>query len=181
MGSNRNNEYNPRLHVAIEPNIGLDRDTRQSVVEMLNQILADEAVLMTKTRSAHWNVSGQDFYGLRTFFNDQLKQLYHLSDDIAERVRVLGGMTISSLTEVLAHAQLVERPGEVPNILHLLADHETVIRFLRKEIQKCAEEYEDEGTAVVLVCAMSIHEKMAWMLRSYTETEAINSRNKEII
>jgi starvation-inducible DNA-binding protein len=178
MGSNRNNGYSPKLPVSIQPNIGLDSDTRRSVVEILNQTLADETLLMLKTRHAHWNGCGPDFFELHIFFDTQFKQLNDISDDIAERVRMLGGFAIGGLNEILTHARLVERPGETPYILCLLADHEALIRFLREDTQKCSEEHEDEGTSDLLVSIMRIHEKMAWILRSYTEAESIYGKNK---
>ena len=51
MTHNRNDVHNPRLQISIQPNIGLDSDVRHSVVELLNSILANEAVLKAKTRS----------------------------------------------------------------------------------------------------------------------------------
>lgn len=180
MGNNRNNEYNPSLQVSIQPNIGLDSDSRQSVVDMLNRTLADETMLMIKTRHAHWNVSGPDFFELLTFFDLQLKQLNEILDDLAERVRMLGGLTIGGLKDISDHTRLVERPSVIPDILHLLADHETVIRIVRKDTQKCSEEYEDEGTSTMLVSIMRKHEKMAWMLRSYTETEVLSGKDRSV-
>ena len=47
------------------------------------------------------------------------------------------------------------------------------IRFLREDARKCTEEYEDEGTFEMLVSIMRLHEKMAWMLRSYIETDPV--------
>jgi starvation-inducible DNA-binding protein len=55
--------------------------------------------------------------------------------------------------------------------MNLLADHEAAIRLLREDARKCSEEHEDEGTFELLVSVMSLHEKMAWMLRSYLEIE----------
>jgi starvation-inducible DNA-binding protein len=174
----RNNGHNTKLQVLIQPNIGLDRDVRRSVVELLNITLADEAVLTTKTRSAHWNVSGADFFELHTLFETQYQLLNNISDDIAERARMLGGFAICSLEEFLSHTRLEEQPGDVPDILRLLADHETSIRFLREDARKCTEEYEDEGTFGLLVSVMRLHEKMAWMLRSYIENEPFHGENQ---
>lgn len=171
MAHNRNDGHNPALLVSIQPNIGLDSDVRHSVVAILNHTLADEAVLTLKTRNAHWNVSGEGFLELRILFNSQYKQLNDICDELAARARILGGIAIGSLQEFMDYTQLEEQPGIVPNILHLLADHETCIRFLRKDTKKCAEEYEDEGTLELLVGVMCLHEKMAWMLRSYIEPE----------
>ena len=173
MGYDHNDGHNPLLQVLIQPNIGLDRDVRHAVVEILNQTLANEAVLTVKTRSAHWNVSGTGFSELHILFDTQYKQLNDISDEIAERARILGGIAIGSLQEFIKYTRLEEQPGVVPDILRLLADHETSIRFLREDARKCTEEYEDEGTFELLVGVMRLHEKVAWMLRSYIEKEPV--------
>jgi starvation-inducible DNA-binding protein len=178
MQHNRNDGHSPKLSVHIQPNIGLDSEVRHSVVTLLNIILADEVVLTTKTRCAHWNVRGADFFELHTLFETQYKQLNHISDEIAERARMLGSFAIGSLEEFLHNTRLEEQPGNVPDTLRLLADHETFIRFLREDARKCTEEYEDEGTCELLVGLMRRHEKMAWMLRSYLEAESLNEKKQ---
>ncbi len=174
MEHNRNDGHNTNLQVEIQPNIGLDSDVRHSVVDILNNALANEIVLSQKTRSAHWNVSGVGFLELHILFDSQYKQLNEISDEIAERVRMLGGIAIGSLQEFINFARLEEQPGNVPKIMNLLADHEAAIRFLREDAKKCTEEYEDEGTFELLVSVMRLHEKMAWMLRSYLEIEPVH-------
>lgn len=169
MEHNRNDGNNPKLQVLIQPNIGLDGDVRRSVVEILNNSLANEAVMTAKTRSAHWNANGAGFFGLYTLFDTQVKQLDKLSSEIAERVRMLGGTAIGSLRDFLDCTRLEEQLGGVPDILRLLADHEACIRYLREDAKKCSEEYEDEGSFRLLVSVLVLHEKMAWMLRSYIE------------
>ena len=173
MDLNRNDGHNPKLQVLIQPNIGLDNDIRHSIVEILNHILANEAVLTQKTRSAHWNVTGTGFIELCILFDSQYKQLNEISEEIAERVRILGGIAIGTLQEFIQYTRIEEQTGFIPNILRLLADHETSIRLLREDGKKCTEEYEDEGTFDLLVGIMRLHEKMAWMLRSYIENEPI--------
>jgi starvation-inducible DNA-binding protein len=179
MSHNRNQIHNSKLPVLIQPNIGLDSDTRQSVVALLNITLADEAVLTTKTRSAHWNVRGVDFLELHTLYATQHQLLNNISDEIAERARMLGGFAIGSLEEFLNFTRLEEQPGDVPDTLRLLADHEIYIRFLREDVRKCTEEYEDVGTSELLVSVLRLHEKVAWMLRSYLETELMNGKNQK--
>ena len=169
MSTDRDNGKNKTLQVATQPNIGLDSDVRHSVVNILNNTLSNEVVLSVKTRGAHWNASGQDFYELYILFDSQYSQLNSITDKIAERARMMGGIVIASLKEFLANTRLEEMPGQVPGILTLLADHESSIRFLREDVRKCTEDYEDEGTAELLVRVMRLHEKMAWMLRSYIE------------
>ena len=182
MRHNHNDGHNLDPNISIQPNIGLDKDVRHSVVKILNITLADEAVLTTKTRSAQWNVSGPGFIELHILFDSQYKQLNEISDEIAERVRMLGGFVIGSLEDFLNHTRLEEQQtGIVPDILRLLADHEASIRFLREDARKTSEDYEDEGTLELLVSVMRLHEKMAWMLRSYIENEPIQGESQKRI
>jgi starvation-inducible DNA-binding protein len=169
----------PHKKTFIQPNIGLEIDVRIPVVEILNASLANEAVLTQKTRNAHWNVSGKDFFELHILFETQYKQLNEISDKLAGRVRMLGGIAIASFEEFVKHAQIMEHDTEIPDNLHLLADHETIIRILRENIRKCSEEYEDEGTVELLVGVMSLHEKIAWMLRAYIENEPTNGTGQK--
>jgi starvation-inducible DNA-binding protein len=173
MVHTHNDGHNTKLQVFIQPNIGLDSEVRHSIVETLNNILANEAVLTLKTRCAHWNLSGAGSFELNILFDSQYEQLNDISDEIAERVRMLGGFAVCSLQEFLNHTQLEEQSEVAPDILCLLVDHETCIRFMREDARKCTEEYEDEGTFELLVGVMRLHEKMAWMLRSYIENDQI--------
>jgi starvation-inducible DNA-binding protein len=179
MKHNQNDGHNTIQQIQIQPNIGLDSDARESVVTILNMVLADGAVLGVKTRSAHWNVHGTDFFEIHTLFGIQYQLLDNISDEIAERVRMLGGLAIGSFHEYINHARLEETPGIIPDILHLLADHETSIRLLREDARKCTEEHEDMGTSELLVGVMRLHEKMAWMLRSYIENKIVNGESQE--
>jgi starvation-inducible DNA-binding protein len=181
MGHIHNDGHNPKLKVLIQPNIGLDSDVRYSVVEILNHTLANEAVLTQKTRSAHWKVSGAGFFELHILFNSQYEQLNDISEEIAERARMLGGTAIGSLQEFINYTRMDEQPGVVPDILRLLADHESSIRFLREDARKCSEDYEDEGSFELLVSVMRLHEKMAWMLRSYIENEPVHGESQKRI
>ena len=174
MPHNHNDGHNPKLQVLIQPNIGLDGDVRHAVVDILNNTLANEAVLTLKTRNAHWNVSGAGFFELHILFDSQYKQMNDISDEIAERARMMGGIAIGTLQEFIDYSRIEEQVGIIPDILRLLADHEACIRYLREDSRKCSEEYEDEGTFELLVSVMCLHEKMAWMLRAYIEPDLIH-------
>ncbi len=162
----------------MEPNIGLLEEDRQGSIQALNTLLLpDEYVLYTKTRNYHWNVTGPRFHDLHRFFEQQYRELSEIVDDVAERVRSLGGWAIGTLAEFSEHTRLDEEPGEYPDseqmVLDLLEDHETVIRNLRGDIEKCQREYHDEGTANFLTDIMQRHEKMAWMLRAMIEGDSM--------
>ena len=139
MGNNHTDGYNTKLQMLIQPNIGLDSDSRHSIVEILNHTLANEAVLTQKTRSAHWNMSGAGFFELNALFDSQYEQLNTILDEIAFRSRMLGGIAIGSLQEFVQYTLIEEQPGVIPDILRLVADHEACIRFLREDSKKCAE------------------------------------------
>jgi len=141
-----------------QPNIGLSGDVRQPVEKILNTILANEAVLSQKTRSIHWNRTGIGFLEIHILLESQYKQLSEIVDKIAERTRILGGIALGSFEEFLEESQIEGRPSQIPDILHLLADHESVTRSLREDIRKCSEEYEDEGTVELLVGAVCVND-----------------------
>jgi starvation-inducible DNA-binding protein len=154
------------VQVAIQPNIGLDAAARQSVVEILNMLLADETVLSLKTRRVDEEASGTDIPDPHPFYEIQYKQINDIGSEIVERISILGGLHVSDSERLIDSARLDGKISAAPDMLKLLADHEAFIRFLREDAQKCSEMYEDQGTFALLVNVMRIHEKMAWILRS---------------
>lgn len=158
----------------MKTDIGLTNKQRQDVIEFLNKILANEYILLVKTKNYHWNVFGHHFHDMHKFLDEQYKMLEISVDDIAERIRSLGGMAPGTLKEFVETGSLKEEPGVcldcMSMIKNLLSDHETVIKILRKDIEEC-ERLKDAGTGNFLTDLMEKHEKMAWMLRAFTEEE----------
>jgi starvation-inducible DNA-binding protein len=152
-------------------NIELSKQARHGVIEILNRLLCDENILYIKTKNYHWNVIGPDFSERHAFFRGQYEAFDEIIDEVAERVRDLNGKSLSTYSEYLEHGRLKELPGEYPNditmISNLLANHEQVIRTLRKDADRCEDEYHDMGTNDFLIGLMEKHEKMAWMLRAH--------------
>lgn len=178
MKLHRDDNRKAKMLISIQPNIGLDGDVRRAEVEILNHTLANELVLAEKSRKLSWNINETDLSRLHFLFISHYEQLNQIADEIGERIRILGGTVIGSLQEFIDYASLKERPGEIPEIMELLADHEALIRSLREDSRKCSEEYEDEGTVDLLVGLMRLHEKMAWMLRSYIEPDQPHGENQ---
>jgi starvation-inducible DNA-binding protein len=168
---------NNKEDYTMNPNIGLSDEQRTAVVKILNTLLSDEYVLYTKTRNYHWNVLGPQFNDLHKFFEEQYAELTEAVDDVAERARSLGGWALGTLQEFAQHTRFKEHPGHYPNaremIGNLLADHETIIRQLRMDLETCAERYHDMGTNDFLTGLMEKHEKMAWMLRAFLQGESV--------
>ena len=155
----------------MKSNIDIPESGRASVVDILNRLLSDEYVLLTKTRNYHWNVTGPQFNDLHKFFEGQYDELNEIVDEVAERARQLDGRAFGTLAEFAKSSRLTEQPGAVPAatemIRVLLADHESVIRALRADIGPVAEKFQDIGTSDFLTGLLEKHEKMAWMLRAF--------------
>jgi len=151
-------------------NLGLSSKALESVVDALAVLLADEHVLYVKTRNFHWNVTGPHFGPLHALFEKHYDELAETIDEVAERIRSLGGTAPGSMAAFLKLARLSEATGKTPKdsemIAALLADHEAIIRELRGTIS-LADKHGDEGTADFLTGLLEGHEKTAWMLRAH--------------
>ncbi len=163
--------------VNAENQIGLEQDSRVRVCELLQRTLADEVALYTKTRNYHWNVMGPRFHTLHLFLEGQYQFLQEKSDEVAERIRSLGEYAVGSMAEFVELTRLQEQLAHThPTATEMLAtltdDHESVIRSLREDIDRCEDELGDAGTADFLTGLMEDHEKQAWMLRSHLATDA---------
>ncbi len=153
----------------MEAHIGLAPKTRKEVSKILNNLLSDVYLLYTKTLKYHWNVHGMVFHDFHKLFLEQYEALLEIADELAERSRALGEPTFGSMTEFLKHTRLKEEPGKIPDahgmIKQLLADHETIIRQMREDLETC-EKLGDMGTNNFLTEIMERHEKFAWMFRA---------------
>jgi starvation-inducible DNA-binding protein len=152
--------------------IGVTGLNLKSVANELNILLADENVLYIKTKNAHWNVEGPDFYDKHIFFETQFAQLDELIDKVAERIRTIGHYAAGTLKLYLELTRLTEAGDKNDSqgyIKELLMDHESVIIRCRENIHRFAEEYKDAGSSDFITGVMQSHEKMAWFLRSHLD------------
>ncbi len=134
----------------METRIGIKQENLETVARVLAKVLADEFLLSTKTRNAHWNVEGPDFYDKHKFFEFQYTQLDDILDQVAERIRTLGHYAPASLKQYLELTQFTEELHEKNDsqgfIKELLADHENLIveskrksSCFRKRPQRCGQ------------------------------------------
>ncbi len=151
--------------------IGIKPKNLAEVAHALNILLADENVLYIKTRNAHWNVEGPDFLSKHKFFEEQYGQVESIIDDVAERIRSLGHYAEATLKGFLQLTHLTEETREKNDsegfIKMLLEAHESIIIYLRENVDKFADEFKDAGTSDFITGLMETHEKMAWMLRAH--------------
>ena len=155
----------------MKPNIGISEKNLKGSAALLTAALANSMTLYVKTRKAHWNVAGESFMELHKLYELQYKQLEEAIDEIAERIGKMGHKTTGTMTEYLKIAVIKEHPGKYEStkdtIKELLADHETIIVQLRKDVDECTEKIKDAGTADFLTGLMEQHETIAWILRRY--------------
>jgi starvation-inducible DNA-binding protein len=155
----------------MKPNFEVADKNRQSVVMELSKILADEFLLYTKTKNAHWNIEGEDFYEKHTFFESQFQQVESFVDSVAERIRSLGHYTPSTLQSFLKLSHLTEmtrkKNDSLGYIKELLADHESIIKKLQENTVRIEKDLHHSGTSEFIANLIESHEKMAWHLRSH--------------
>jgi len=151
--------------------IGITDVNRQAVSEQLAKLLADEFVLYTKTRNAHWNVEGPDFHSMHLFFESQYEALDETMDSVAERIRTIGHYapgTLKNILQLTHLGELTERSNDsLGFIRELVEDHDSIIEFIRSNINPFINDHGDAGSSDFITGLMEEHEKMVWMLRSH--------------
>jgi starvation-inducible DNA-binding protein len=147
----------------------LSGSEREEVVRHLNTLLADEYVLFTKVLNYHWNILGMQFHSFHAFLEDHYRQILEVADDVAERIRTVGGVPLGSMAQFMKVARLVEDSGEPPEpkimISRLLHDHAVILERLRRDLDAFLDKYDDAGTSNFLMNLVEKQEKLAWMLR----------------
>jgi starvation-inducible DNA-binding protein len=163
----RAHEIQPFGHLVRMP-IALDATVCQESVENLNQLLADTMTLRDMYKKHHWQVAGPTFYSLHLLFDKHYKEQSELVDEIAERIQLLGGVSVAMAHDV-ADTTLIPRVPkgreEVPvQISRLLHAHEIVLREARS-MARIAADKGDEGTNDLLVSSVvRTNELQAWFV-----------------
>src|ERR1700757_2771531 len=134
--------------------LDLEEPARLEMTERLNQLLADTITLRDLYKKSHWQVAGPTFYQLHLLFDKHFQEQSELVDAIAERIQLLGGISIAMAHDVAEMAR-IERPPrgreEVPvQISRLLHAHEIVLKEART-MAKLAVERGDDGTNDLIV------------------------------
>lgn len=155
----------------MKTSIGIKENDTQAVAAILNKLLADEHVLYIKLRNAHWNIEGADFHAQHLFFETLYTELAETIDEIAERTRAIGHYAVGTMKEFLALSSLSEmhykKNDSQGYIKELLSDFESVIMYIRSQIELVGDTHKDAGTEDFLIGVMADHEKTAWMLRAH--------------
>jgi len=146
----------------------LSEKVRAQMVGKLNQLLADSIQLRDMYKKHHWQVSGPTFYQLHLLFDKHFEEQVELVDTIAERIQLLGGVTIAMGGDV---AQLTKIPAppkgkeEVPvQISRLLEAHKIIMEGCH-EIAEAADDAGDDGTNDMVVSdILRPNELQSWFI-----------------
>jgi starvation-inducible DNA-binding protein len=151
--------------------IALAEEIRRESAENLNQVLADTITLRDLYKKHHWQVSGPTFYQLHLLFDKHYGEQNELVDLIAERIMMLGGVSLAMAADV-AETTLVPRPPrgreEAPvQLSRLLHAHEVVLEEARAMARKAAE-HGDDGTNDLLVSSViRTNEMQVWFVAEH--------------
>lgn len=157
------------MKTSMQTGIGLDESALKHSTSVLNQLLSDEFTLYLKARKYHWNINGPMFNDLHSFFEMIYDELNLIVDEVAERIRQLGGMPAATMSEYIGMTRIPEEPGvfmgDRQMVESMMNGLDSTIKRIRENLHGQVE-HEDEGSAHFLVDIMLKHEKKAWMLRS---------------
>ena len=163
-------EIQPFGHLVRMP-IALSENACKESVENLNQLLADTMTLRDLYKKHHWQVAGPTFYPLHLLFDKHYEQQSELVDAIAERIQMLGGVSLAMAPDV-AEATLIPRPPkgreEAPvQISRLLHAHEIILKEART-MARLASERGDDGTNDLIVSdIIRSNEQQVWFVAEH--------------
>lgn len=149
----------------------LEEPVRLEMTEQLNQLLADSMTLRDLYKKSHWQVAGPTFYQLHLLFDKHFGEQVDLVDAIAERIQLLGGVSIAMAPDVAETTQ-IERPPrgreEVPVQLSRLLDaHQIIIRLCRTLARRASALGDDGTNDLVVSDVLRRNELQVWFVSEH--------------
>ncbi len=149
----------------------LEEPVRLEMTEQLNLLLADTMTLRDLYKKSHWQVAGPTFYQLHLLFDKHYDEQVELVDTIAERIQLLGGLSLAMAADV-AETTRIERPPrgreEVPVQISRLLDAHKIIIGTCRELAERAEKLGDAGTNDLAVSdVLRTNELQVWFLSEH--------------
>lgn len=142
---------------------------KEQLINEMKRLLANTFALYLKSQNYHWNVTGPNFAQYHTFFGDLYTELHGSIDTTAEEIRKLGAFAPGSFSRYIDLKDIEDEisiPEPAIMFARLARDNDIVIQNLYNA-RKIAEEIEAAGTLDYLEARIGIHEKHAWMLKSF--------------
>ena len=164
---------------ALDTPTDLSQEAVNQIAKALNGILADAFALYLKTKNFHWHVSGPHFRDYHLLFDEQAAEILGTTDEIAERIRKIGGTTLRSVGHI-GKLQSIDdnNEGFVPArdmLRELMNDNKAVVKAMR-EAHEIADKHEDVATASLLENFIDAAEKRTWFLFEAGRASGDNAR-----
>jgi starvation-inducible DNA-binding protein len=148
--------------------LALDVKVRQASVERLNQVLADTMTLRDLYKKHHWQIVGPTFYQLHLLFDKHYQEQNELIDEIAERIQVLGGLSVAMAPDVAELTRIPRAPRdreEVPvQLSRLLEAHNLILEAVRAAAQEAADNGDDGTNDLLVSQVLRTNELQVWFL-----------------
>jgi starvation-inducible DNA-binding protein len=145
----------------------LSSDAVVEISGALRKLLADVFALYVKTKNFHWHMNGPHFRDYHLLLDEQAKQIFEMTDDVAERSRKLGGTTIRSISDISRNQRLNDNDAEfVPSIdmmVQLRDDNRQLAREPRAAHALC-DRHDDVATASLIENWIDETERRTWFL-----------------
>ncbi len=151
--------------------LDLEEPVRLEMTENLNQLLADTMTLRDLYKKSHWQVAGPTFYQLHLLFDKHYNEQAEIVDTIAERIQLLGGLSIAMAADVAETTKIVRPPRgreEVPvQISRLIDAHQVIIGECRVLAER-ADKLGDDGTNdLVISDVLRTNELQVWFISEH--------------
>ena len=165
----------------VSPDLDTPTDLSPEAVEKIsaavNPLIADAFALYLKTKNFHWHVSGRHFRDYHLMLDEQSDAIFATTDQLAERVRKVGGATLRSIGQI-SKLQTIQDNNEnyVPPremLRELMEDNKQMAAAMRKAHKLC-DEHEDSGTAGLLETFIDETERRTWFLFEASRQEGSN-------
>jgi starvation-inducible DNA-binding protein len=151
--------------------IALAEQTCRKSADALNQLLADTITLRDMYKKHHWQVSGPTFYQLHLLFDKHFGEQNELVDQIAERIMMLGGVSIAMAHDVAETTMIPRAPRgreEVPvQVSRLLEAHEIVLKEARAIAREAAEAGDDGTNDLIVSNVIRTNEMQVWFVSEH--------------
>lgn len=146
----------------------IKKDRREQIIGGLNASLGSLVDLALSSKQAHWNIKGPNFQGLHALFDEIAEGAREYSDDVAERVRALGGLSRGALEDVKAATSLPKFPATETGWQELAKTMHSRLVAVSEELRGRADGMEDDlVTQDLYIEVMGGLDKWAWMVQAH--------------
>ncbi|HEX4966289.1 MAG TPA: DNA starvation/stationary phase protection protein [Thermoanaerobaculia bacterium] len=170
---NANKDAKARRKAPLDTPTILTANATRDISAALNTLLADVFALYLKTKNFHWHMSGPHFRDYHLLLDEQADQLFAITDDIAERVRKIGGTTLRSIGHVSRLQRILDNDADYVTPLDMLAelrdDNKQLAAYMQETHAVC-DDHGDVATTSLLEIWIDEAERRLWFLFETTRT-----------